>query len=305
MFSCVITSCANISDSKLYGVVNDKVHANEYEGIIWRDSMIGRLLYDHVQNDLSEFVWKEARYGISDVRYHRKITELLKYLQPESQEICKVLSENKIKYLVHFTRIENLRSILTHGILDVQSLIANGIEYIGNDKRRYDGKTDCTCFSIEFPNDSLLNSFRRKAASNKWGVLVLDVKILVESDAKSYFCMHNAATGSIRNEINQLDTVESFRKMFSEIITYTRSGREQIRLRTNHKSYLPTSNQAEILITGKIDTSYINAIAVSSIEDKLRVDELLSDCLLQRSITCFVEPRYFHDRDIVTFKDRA
>lgn len=60
--------------------------------------------------------------------------------------------ERKIKYLVHFTRIENLSSIMSYGLIPVASLSERRIDYVNNDLYRIDGFENATCLSIQFPN---------------------------------------------------------------------------------------------------------------------------------------------------------
>jgi MOSC domain-containing protein YiiM len=42
---------------------------------------------------------------------------MIRYNSDEGRKIAEVIESNKVKYLVHFTRIENLSSILERGVL--------------------------------------------------------------------------------------------------------------------------------------------------------------------------------------------
>lgn len=85
-----------------------------------------------------------------------------------------VINRRNIKFLVHFTRLENLDNILTNGIIPRNDMTdqfikpfdfllndkeSNG-KYIYNDDYRYDGKCDYSCFSISFPNNLMFYRLR-------------------------------------------------------------------------------------------------------------------------------------------------
>ena len=72
-----------------------------------------------------------------------------------------LLQNRGVKHLYHFTNIDNLSSILRHGILSVNKLRSNGIKYFYNDPNRYDGNPDAISISISFPNSKLFYKFRK------------------------------------------------------------------------------------------------------------------------------------------------
>lgn len=54
-------------------------------------------------------------------------------------EIEKIVSQRNIKLLIHFTRVENLQSILENGLLPRSNFEELGAEPLTNDKVRLDG----------------------------------------------------------------------------------------------------------------------------------------------------------------------
>lgn len=185
--------------------------------------------------------------------------------------IEEILYRRKIRYLVHFTRLENLCSILEHGILCRDELDRENREFYFNDLERYDRKTDCSCFSVEFPNCKMMNYYERRESD--WAVLFFDAELLLETN--NYYSYHNAATGSIRWELNRLSRPQNFEYMFEDSldIEFSQDRPNAIIQRENQpylKSYLPTSVQAEILIEGKISSRYIKRIIFKN-EDSRRL----------------------------------
>ena len=107
----------------------------------------------------------------------------------EIQQICK---KRCITTLFHFTRIENLQSILHEGLIGRSILETRGKQFLWNDNDRSDCCPQATCLSISFPNYKMFWEIRKtkeKAEGIKdsqWVVLLLDAKVLWELDCA--FC---------------------------------------------------------------------------------------------------------------------
>lgn len=179
--------------------------------------------------------------------------------------IEKVLVSRNIVNLIHFTRIENLESILTKGFVPRSILESKNIEYLKNDSFRLEGKSECTCFSVEFPNNYLFKTFRNKQQNSRWVVIEIDAKVLLEHKGSKYFCYQNAARSDIRYKlkIGELMGGKDLEEMFHEKENYNRPCGSGTTLRSSIwgiKEYLPTSIQAEILVSGIISNSYIKSV---------------------------------------------
>ena len=80
---------------------------------------------------------------------------------------------------MHFTRIDNLNSILKNGLIPVSIQQKMKIPSARNDEQRIDSKLDCTSCSITFPNYKLFYTFREyKFPGSGWVVIVLDKDVL-------------------------------------------------------------------------------------------------------------------------------
>jgi hypothetical protein len=181
----------------------------------------------------------------------------------EKQDIIGIINKRRIKYLAHFTRLENLVSILENGLIPVSMQLKKDIKSIRNDNERWDSKLDCTSCSIEFPNYRVFYSFRNKYPNSKWVVLLLDTEVLLSKDRITYYCQTNAAR--IMNEVlnkKELCTISAFENMFSNSLTTKHNRtihRDELMLRDN----FTTDPQAEILISNIIEPKHISRVCFS------------------------------------------
>ena len=65
--------------------------------------------------------------------------------------IQQITQARKIPHLVHFTRLENLDSILNHGLLTRAECAARQIASVNTDTQRLDYQ-EAVCVSVSFPN---------------------------------------------------------------------------------------------------------------------------------------------------------
>lgn len=166
-------------------------------------------------------------------------------------QIKKDVEERKIEYLVHFTAIENIPSILSNGIHSVYSLDKLDFSYDYNDEYRLDGYENAISLSVMFPNYSMFYKYRIYNKPPKdMAVLSISPSILWEKECAFYY--NNAASSDFNNtSARELNTYDSWCEMFCE--EYGENSRKQLRL----PSYYTTNPQAEILCFDTIDPNYI------------------------------------------------
>jgi len=162
------------------------------------------------------------------------------------RQVREVIEERGIIRVCHFTRIENLESMLSKGyIYSREELESLGINRIDNDPRRFDGHKKYICCSIMRPNRFLLSKWINENTDgrNDWIVLCIDPQIMARQCS---FSSVNAATGGGQHIREGIEALES---MFANTVTNRRgiitrpSGREK---------YFTTDEQAEVLIKGRI-----------------------------------------------------
>jgi hypothetical protein len=96
------------------------------------------------------------------------------------------IKERGIQHLTHFTKLQNLDSILKGGIIPRQELERRSLEFAFSDQSRVDGETDASCFSITFPNYKMFYNLRMRDLKQKWVVVGCSPRILWEKDCA--FC---------------------------------------------------------------------------------------------------------------------
>lgn len=218
----------------------------------------------------------------------------------EDDNIDRIIKNRKIQNLVHFTRFENLKSILERGFISRKILTEKNICFKPNDVGRWDCKDDATCFSIEFPNNFLLNTFKKKYPHTKWVIIILNIN-LINHYSKKHFCNRNAGgAASWVNSDNSKNWL-AFESMFSEYI-YSKSPLRSDQLYI--KDYLPTDVQAEILIEDIINPKYIECLLFENIEDLEACKNMFIDENIFYKYNPKVDGRYFREREDFPWEDR-
>ena len=184
------------------------------------------------------------------------INKDLQQTSTREKELKHIVTSRQIDRIIHFTPIENIPSILEHGILSRQEITKKSIRFTAPDALRLDNQTDKISTSIQFPNYRMFYRKRCDDTDKRWAVILLDPSIIWELDCQFYST--NASRQIFKNpaRASNLQAPEAFEKMF-----YALSCRNEI-----PNSY-PTDPQAEILVTGRISTRYINQIVFESFSD--------------------------------------
>ncbi len=199
---------------------------------------------------------------------------LLTIKNEQADKIKEIVSRRKIEYLVHFTRIDNLNSILKNGLIPVSMQQKMKIPSVRNDEQRIDSKLDCTSCSITFPNYKLFYTFREyKFPGSSWVVIVLDKDVLFSPSNITYYCQTNAAGVFPRiSSAKELCTATAFENMFCNSLT-TKENKVIQRASLQISDYITTDPQAEVLISDAIDKKYIGCICFQKQPD---IDEYIT-----------------------------
>ncbi|AWX14113.1 hypothetical protein CEP49_05895 [Mergibacter septicus] len=174
--------------------------------------------------------------------------------------IAKFIKQRNIKWLCHFTPRANLENIKKEG-LKPRDLI--NYQYVYTDAVRYDTASNSICLSISQPNNWMLS--KKIEDGLDLCLLLINPSILYEKNCLFY--PHNAATKSYKGlPIEQFKGIEALKKLFDDEITYQKSGLElQTIFRYDTKSFLTTSEQAEVQCLEIIETKYIDYIIENDI----------------------------------------
>lgn len=164
-----------------------------------------------------------------------------------------------IRSLIHFTRKDNIASILQNGLVRRDVLIKNGFTNY-NDQVRVD-YTSAICTTISFPNYKMFYRLQLDNPGVEWAVFEISPRALWELDCA--FCTTNAASASVAAiNIDQRKNLAAFQAMFGDV-----SGK--IRQTLNIPEEYPTDPQAEVLFTNGIPRQYIKSVNVKTPAERI------------------------------------
>lgn len=153
--------------------------------------------------------------------------------------IQEFVDERGIKSLFHFTRVDNLSSILLRGLLPKDVCAQAGVQPVINDHYRHDG-TNAVCASISFPNYKMFYPLRCDNPDSKWVVLKLERSLLWRT--RCAFCVTNAANATVSTvPLEKRQGLPALQRLFDDYETKARSG---LRI----PGHYTTNPQAEVLL---------------------------------------------------------
>lgn len=170
-----------------------------------------------------------------------------------------------ITRLCHFTPSRNLAHIAS----DSKGILASGhlqddesTVFNPTDKARLDGYKDHVCCSIQYPNAWYFRTARKnERLFPDWVVLLIDARHLWRAGTK--FCQRNAAAGHGQG-------VRGGDAAFDALFADTVEGRQTYRRGPRHPDFLPTDEQAEVLIPDRIGRGDVYGVAVRDDEQAAR-----------------------------------
>lgn len=207
-----------------------------------------------------------------------------------NKEIIEELKFRRINRVLHFTRMENINSILEGGIVPISKMSDKERQVRRNDPDRFDGLPDCSCFSFAYPNRQLMRKFSNDFTDGVWVVIEVSADVFIDHNA--YFYPSNASSKIYAN-INKenLRGVKALENMFQPYFEYGREKTPVWRDLLEISDSVPTNCQAEVLIEGIIDSKYINKIYFRSKEELEHYTQTISDGEIDKR--CCVNNHYF------------
>lgn len=218
-------------------------------------------------------------------------------------EIIEFVLKRKIKKLIHFTNIQNLQSILNLGILPRNVLNEKNIVYKYTDEKRFDGRPDCTCLSIEYPNFRMLH-YKKYNSVNRYAMMVLDAESILSNDAKKYYVYINAANSNATYQLtsDKLTSPRYLKNMFLPIVSDAKYTYER---EDTDPDFITTNPQAEILINGSIETKDILEVHFSNSDDFNLFKKSCTSEQILNEYKFLVSDFYFkEDRELVKWEER-
>lgn len=195
----------------------------------------------------------------------------------------KAAQDRDISYLLHFTRLVNLSSIMKRGLMPGSQLEAKGIEVTFNDDERIDNCPNATCLSVVFPNYKMFWAYRQSFSNVKWIVLAIEPRVLWEKNCT--FCHENAASNAVTCiPLHKRKGLHAFNRLYDEIDS------KPSRKKLGISDGAPTSPQAEVLVFDVIETELIMAVLV---ENQAVADEAKK---VHSEIEILIKPAFFKAR---------
>ncbi|HBF47824.1 MAG TPA: hypothetical protein DDW91_15775 [Shewanella frigidimarina] len=195
------------------------------------------------------------------------------YSNIDDKEVIKAIcKERGIAELIHFTKIQNVRSILDIGLnsKDYNSEIAK--KHKINDRGRFDYRTHMISLSISYPNDKMFYRNRINDHSRSSDLLRLSPSILWELDC--LFCPTNAANSTVSSASDEtLSGSCALQKLFNK-------QSEELR------ACDPYDSQAEVLVNSHIPKKYIESVVI----------QMETEALLDANFNVNVDSGYFQNR---------
>ena len=192
-----------------------------------------------------------------------------------------------ITRLCHFTPSRNLGHIAEdpRGILASRYLEEDEKAVFNpTDSARLDGFPDHVCCSIQYPNAWYFKKARsQERLFEDWAVLLIAPHYLWHTGTK--FCPRNAAAD--RGRLVG-DGADAFEALFAETV----EGQQTFRRGPRHLAFLPTDEQAEVLIPDRVERRDVIGIAVRD-EAQAKRELARLELLGRRSPPLAIAPDFF------------
>lgn len=206
----------------------------------------------------------QKRKEISHSNHKQRSKEVTVCIETENRkkDIRERILARGIQYLVHFTPISNLNSIIRYGLLPRKALLERGFPFDYSDEQRIDGFLNCISTSISFPNYKMFCKKRNEYSDKTWAVVKIKKEVLWEHDCL-FFQENAASSGSMAVPAADLYTIDAFDKMFYEVES-----------RSLVQDSFTTNPQAEVMVNGSIPSRYIKGIAFESKADRALIKDV-------------------------------
>jgi hypothetical protein len=186
-----------------------------------------------------------------------KVLEYLAKKKPSTElqeKISKTVQKRQITKILHFTPIENLENILRFGLLPrvyIRSACLSPVSTpIFPDNYRRDGKPNCFCVSVSWPNYRMLSSkiYDERIKSQEWVLIEFNSRVLTKF--KFDFYRTNAA---------KKESLSRGSGTFEELF-FDPALRKKLALQTN----FTTDPEAECMSEGNIPPDEIVGIHIAT-----------------------------------------
>jgi hypothetical protein len=233
------------------------------------------------------------KFGLVPIHYtESQIDGLIYKLKNYNPQISNFLKEREIKSLFHFTHIDNLSTILKHGLLGTKTLKDLQIPFINTDQLRIDSIENGLSMSVSEPNRFMLSKKIRNSELGA-GLVLLELDPMYLSSLSFLAFPTNAASRKIR-EYRRLTTRKFNEALDLELLFNNLEIRNKFNLAKN----IPTDPQSEIMIIEDYPASSIKKIhfQISNNKDSVeKIRDMLKEILSFNTVLIEQESKYFNN----------
>lgn len=194
----------------------------------------------------------------------------------DREKIYEEIKKRGITKFVHFTRLDNVESIIKFGIVPSYFHDALNINAIKSNNNGY----GYVCLSVSFPNYQMFYKKRLEDPNKNWVVVGIDPSVILDDNIFYSFDIGNSARSGAYNGT----TYEDFLSMFKD---FGNIKRESLKI----PDKFTTNPQAEIMIRSEIPPKYIKSIFVCNNEDMIYLKKFISN-----NINLVKDPKIFSSR---------
>ena len=204
-----------------------------------------------------------------------------------------LVNDRKVRYLVHFTPITNIKSILENGILPRTNLREKGIPADIPDPLRWDSCLDYSSLSVSFPNYRVLYA-KCMQTDFHFSILLLDPKLILNKPLEDISYLTDNAAASKNGIIEEKTGFQSAKALFCDQIII--NGKEVSRAQLGIPVNYTTNPQAEVFVWGRIDPTYITEVVVKDYSSREQLTEMLGLLPNEKVKPISIIPSYYLPR---------
>lgn len=175
------------------------------------------------------------------------------YWELIAQHIAAVVESRKIEDVLHFTRLENLPSILEHGLQSRLELRDADHHALASDATRLDKEDGAISVSISCFYPKMFSAKRYRAGHKPWVILVLHPSLLWNLQCRFY--RNGAATNATKHQSGKMYGGFALQKLFEDCPST--SERTTLRKEYDLQPSWPTYPDSEVQVMNPIHPHYI------------------------------------------------
>jgi hypothetical protein len=180
------------------------------------------------------------------------------YSEVIAEHIARVVQDRGIQDVLHFTRLENLPSILEHG-LRPRSELEEGY-FKPSDADRLDENYEAVSVSISCFYPDMFAAKRHRSGGAPWAVLVLHADVLWNYHCSFY--RRGVPTNVMKYDHSKKYGGFALEEMFED--AYMSQDKTSFRAQHALPQSWPTFSDAEVQVRGVIDPSYIKGVWIET-----------------------------------------